>query len=31
MFSGLMLNTWVVATMVAIVAGVVGFFVVLRG
>ena len=26
-----MLNTWVVATMVAIVAGVVGFFVVLRG
>jgi zinc/manganese transport system permease protein len=31
MFSGLMLNAWVVATMVAVVAGVVGFFVVLRG
>jgi zinc/manganese transport system permease protein len=31
MFSGFMTNTWVVATVVAIVAGVVGFFVVLRG
>jgi zinc/manganese transport system permease protein len=31
MFSGFMLNAWSVATVVAIVAGVVGFFVVLRG
>lgn len=31
MFSGLMLNAWEVATLVAIVGGVVGFFVVLRG
>src|ERR1700761_3388720 len=31
MFSGFMVNTWWAATMVAIVAGAVGFFVVLRG
>jgi zinc/manganese transport system permease protein len=31
MFSGFMANTWLVATMVAVVAGVVGYFVVLRG
>jgi zinc/manganese transport system permease protein len=31
MFSGFMVNTWTVATIVAVVAGVVGFFVVLRG
>lgn len=31
MFSGFMANAWIVATMVALVAGVVGFFVVLRG
>lgn len=31
MFSGFMVNAWIVATMVAAVAGVVGFFVVLRG
>jgi zinc/manganese transport system permease protein len=31
MFAGFMMNTWVVATIVAPVAGVVGFFVVLRG
>ncbi len=31
MFSSFMVNTWVVATMIAIVAGVVGFFVVIRG
>ncbi len=31
MFSSFMINTWVVATLVAIVAGTVGFFVVLRG
>jgi zinc/manganese transport system permease protein len=31
MFSGFMMNAWIVATMVAVVAGVVGFFVVLRG
>src|SRR5487761_1582978 len=31
MFSALMANTWVAATVVAVVAGVVGFFVVLRG
>jgi zinc/manganese transport system permease protein len=31
MFSGVMTNAWEVATIVAVVAGVVGFFVVLRG
>ena len=31
MFAGFMINTWAVATIVAPVAGVVGFFVVLRG
>jgi zinc/manganese transport system permease protein len=31
MFSSFMTNTWIVATIVAVVAGVVGFFVVLRG
>jgi zinc/manganese transport system permease protein len=31
MFSGFMVNTWIAATIVAVVAGVVGFFVVLRG
>jgi zinc/manganese transport system permease protein len=31
MFSGFMTNTWEVATIVAVVAGVVGFFVVMRG
>jgi zinc/manganese transport system permease protein len=31
MFSGFMINAWTVATIVAVVAGVVGFFVVLRG
>jgi zinc/manganese transport system permease protein len=31
MFSDFMVNTWTVATIVAVVAGVVGFFVVLRG
>ena len=31
MFSGFMVNAWEVATIVAVVAGVVGFFVVLRG
>lgn len=31
MFSGFMVNAWVVATMVAVIAGVVGFFVVIRG
>lgn len=31
MFSGLMLNAWAAASIVAVVAGVVGFFVVLRG
>jgi zinc/manganese transport system permease protein len=31
MFSSFMVNTWLAATMVAIVAGVVGFFTVLRG
>ncbi|HEY3941146.1 MAG TPA: metal ABC transporter permease [Acidimicrobiales bacterium] len=31
MFASFMVNTWVVGTIVAIVAGVVGFFVVLRG
>ena len=31
MFSGLMLNTWIAATIVAVIAGVMGFFAVLRG
>jgi zinc/manganese transport system permease protein len=31
MFSSFMTNTWIVATIVAVVAGVIGFFVVLRG
>jgi len=31
MFSGFMASTWAVATIVAVVAGVVGFFIVLRG
>ncbi len=31
MFSGFMVNAWTVASMVAVVAGVVGFFTVLRG
>lgn len=31
MFSGFMLNAWVVATMVAVVGGAIGFFVVMRG
>lgn len=31
MFSGFMVDTWVVATVVAVVGGAVGFFVVLRG
>ncbi len=31
MFAGFMMNTWTVATIVAPVAGIVGFFVVLRG
>jgi len=31
MFSSFMVNSWVVASMVAVVAGIVGFFVVLRG
>ncbi len=31
MFSGLMVHAWVTATIVAVVAGVVGFFVVVRG
>ena len=31
MFSGLMLNTWIAATVVAVIAGVMGFFAVLRG
>src|ERR1700691_2221766 len=31
MFSGFMVNTWAVATIVAVVAGAVGFFIVLRG
>lgn len=31
MFTGFMVDAWVVATIVAVVAGVVGFFVVLRG
>jgi zinc/manganese transport system permease protein len=31
MFSGFMVDTWIVSTMVAVVGGVVGFFIVLRG
>jgi zinc/manganese transport system permease protein len=31
MFEGFMVNAWIVATLVAVVAGVVGFFTVLRG
>jgi len=31
MFSGFMVNAWIVASIVAVVAGIVGFFVVLRG
>jgi zinc/manganese transport system permease protein len=31
MFSGFMVNTWIVGTIVAVVAGTVGFFTVLRG
>jgi zinc/manganese transport system permease protein len=31
MFSGFMVNTWIVASMVAVVGGAVGFFIVLRG
>ena len=31
MFTGLMLNTWIAGTAVAIIAGVTGFFAVLRG
>jgi zinc/manganese transport system permease protein len=31
MFSGFMVNTWIVASIVAVVGGAVGFFVVLRG
>jgi len=31
MFSGLMMNTWITASVVAVIAGVVGFFAVLRG
>jgi zinc/manganese transport system permease protein len=31
MFAGFMTNAWIVATIVAVIAGVVGFFVVLRG
>jgi zinc/manganese transport system permease protein len=31
MFTGLMLNTWIAATVVAVIAGVTGFFAVLRG
>ena len=31
MFSGFMVNTWVVASIVAVTAGLIGFFVVLRG
>ena len=31
MFSGLMLNTWIASTAVAVIAGVMGFFAVLRG
>jgi zinc/manganese transport system permease protein len=31
MFAGFMTNTWIAATLVAVVAGAIGFFVVLRG
>ena len=31
MFTGFMVNAWIVATIVAVVGGAVGFFVVLRG
>ncbi len=31
MFASFMINTWLVATIVAVVAGLVGFFVVIRG
>jgi zinc/manganese transport system permease protein len=31
MFAGFMVNTWIVATLVAVVGGAIGFFVVLRG
>jgi zinc/manganese transport system permease protein len=31
MFSGLMLNTWITASVVAVIAGIVGYFAVLRG
>lgn len=31
MFSSFMTNTWIVATIIAVIAGIVGFFVVLRG
>jgi zinc/manganese transport system permease protein len=31
LFSGFMVNTWIAATLVAVVAGAVGFFVVMRG
>lgn len=31
MFSSFMINTWIVATMIAMIAGVVGFFVIVRG
>ena len=31
MFTGLMLNTWIAASIVAVIAGVLGFFAVLRG
>src|SRR5690349_2361561 len=31
MFTGLMLNTWIAASIVAVIAGVTGFFAVVRG
>ncbi len=31
MFSGLMMNTWITASIVAVIAGMIGFFAVLRG
>src|SRR3984957_12779247 len=31
MFSGLMMNTWITASIVAVIAGITGFFAVLRG
>ena len=31
MFSGFMVDTWIAASMVAVIAGIIGFFVVLRG